>query len=54
MLKSVKSATTAEADDALGRRVDSTLQQRAGAEQYRDYLARLRETADIKVFLEQL
>jgi peptidyl-prolyl cis-trans isomerase D len=54
MLKSVTTATTTKADDALVRRVESALQQRFGAEQYRDYLVRLRETADIKVFPDKL
>lgn len=54
MLKSVKAATTTDTDDALVRRVDSALKQRLGPGQYGDYLVRLRETADIKVFADKL
>ena len=54
MLKSVKATTTPDADDVLVRRVDSALQQRLGRGQYGDYLVRLRETADIKVFPDRL
>ncbi len=54
MLKSVQVGTTADADDTLVRRVDNALQQRLGPGQYGDYLVRLRETADIKVFADKL
>ena len=53
-LKSVKAATATDGDAALVRRVDSALQGRLGAELYRDYLVRLRDTADIKVFADKL
>ncbi len=54
VLKSVKEGVPAEADDALVRRAESVLQQRHGAELYRDYLSRLRETADIKIYADNL
>jgi peptidyl-prolyl cis-trans isomerase D len=53
-LKSVKKGVPAEANDALVRRVDSMLQQRGGAELYRDYLSRLRETADVQIYPDKL
>ena len=53
-LKSVKAATATDGDAALVRRVDSALQGRLGVELYRDYLVRLRDTADIKVFPDKL
>jgi peptidyl-prolyl cis-trans isomerase D len=54
VLKSVKEVAPAEANDALVRRVETVLQQRHGAELYRDYLTRLRETADIKIYADNL
>jgi peptidyl-prolyl cis-trans isomerase D len=54
VLKSVKEGVPAEANDALVRRAESVLQQRHGAELYRDYLSRLRETADIKINADNL
>ncbi len=53
-IKSVKEGVPSEADASLVRRAESVLQQRRGAELYRDYLSRLRETADIKIYADNL
>jgi peptidyl-prolyl cis-trans isomerase D len=53
-LRSVKEGKPAEAEDALVRRAETVLQQRHGAGLYRDYLSRLRETADIKIYADNL
>ncbi|MFQ5935467.1 MAG: SurA N-terminal domain-containing protein [Acidiferrobacterales bacterium] len=55
VLKAVEDNENPEAaDSALVRRIDRILQERRGPGVYRDYLSRLRETADIKVFPDKL
>jgi peptidyl-prolyl cis-trans isomerase D len=53
-LKSITEAAPDKADNALARRVQSLLEQRHGADIYNDYVARLRDTAKIKIHADKL
>ncbi len=53
-LNAVSETALDKADPALVQRVDATLQQRHAGDVYGDYLARLRQTADIQIYENNL